>query len=170
MVRVGRHGLALTADQPCDALSQKAHSGCLPARNYSSCVPLQRGLVSFVYREAMSLKYPVFPVMFTVTLLCLSATMRAQQPEEQLVYKFAVQGIAEPVAAKALQAALVNEPTVLFCSFIDEADVFKLAANVVLDHTTLKALLHTHGYMLEGNVYVSNGLILSPQQPSTQTE
>jgi hypothetical protein len=118
----------------------------------------------------MSLKYPVFPVLFALTLSCLSATVRAQQPEDQLVYKFSVQGIAEPAAAKAMQAALVNEPAVLFCSFIDEADVFKLAANVPLDHAALKALLHTHGYVLEGNVHVSNGLILSPQQPSTQTE
>ena len=69
MVRVGGNGTAITADQPCDLLSQKALQGCLRPCNYSSCVPLQGGLVSFVYRAAMSLKYPVFPVLFAMTLL-----------------------------------------------------------------------------------------------------
>lgn len=118
----------------------------------------------------MSSKRPFVVLPCALLLLCMSPTLRAQQPEDELVYKFTVQGIAEPAAAKAMQVALIGHPAVLFCSFIDEADAFKLGSNVPLNHATLKAMLQQQGYVLVGDVHVSNGLILSPTQPSTSTE
>lgn len=108
-------------------------------------------------------------VLRTLVLVCLigrGLCCAAQQREDDLVYKFKLQGIDDPVAAKAVQAVVAQEPDVYACVFIDEADQFKLATGRVLSYAGLRSLLGEHGSLLVGAVLVSDGSVLiEPNAP-----
>lgn len=89
----------------------------------------------------------------------------AQEAEGDLVYKFTVEGIHHRAEAKPLQYALFERATVHACDFIEECGCFKLASTVPLDYTTLNALLQETDNRLSGTVEVSDGSLLTPQQP-----
>lgn len=91
--------------------------------------------------------------------------VQAQEAEGDLVYKFTVVGIHHRAEAKPLQYALFERPTVHACDFIEECGCFKLASTVPLDYTTLNALLQESDNRLSGTVEVSDGSLLTPQQP-----
>ncbi|MEO8066494.1 MAG: hypothetical protein ABI599_02250 [Flavobacteriales bacterium] len=112
---------------------------------------------------------PLSLVLRCLVLVCLIGSglcTAAQQREDDLVYKFKLQGIDDPVAAKAVQAVVLQEPEVFSCSFIDEADQFKLATGLVLSYAGLKSLLGEQGSLLVGAVLVSDGSVLiQPNAP-----
>lgn len=89
----------------------------------------------------------------------------AQEAEGDLVYKFTVEGIQHRAEAKPLQYALFERATVHACDFIEECGCFKLASPVPLDYAALDALLRASDNRLSGTVEVSDGSLLTPQQP-----
>ena len=91
-----------------------------------------------------------------------STSTRAQSTEQELAYKFSVQGITDPVGAKPIQYALMERSFTAFCTFIDECDCFKLSANTAIDYVTLKNVLNENGYVLAGDVLQADGSVLHP--------
>ncbi len=91
--------------------------------------------------------------------------VHAQEAEGDLVYKFTVEGVQHRAEAKPLQYALFERGTVHACDFIEECGCFKLASSVPLNYAALDALLRVSGHRLSGTVEVSDGSLLTPQQP-----
>ena len=83
------------------------------------------------------------------------------QGGDQLVYRFTVEGIQGRTDAKPLQKALMDVPGVLEVTFIPECTCFKLVSDHPLDRQTVEAMLADLGRMLTGDVFVSDGGILT---------
>lgn len=88
--------------------------------------------------------------------------LQAQDGDQHLVYRFSVQGIATPEAAKPVQVALLAEPFTRECHFIDACDCFKLAVNGAIGYADLRDALLAAGYSLEPVVHASDGTTLQP--------
>jgi hypothetical protein len=120
------------------------------------------------------MRYSALSSIYGRLLIALCASIgitdfaHGQEAEADLVYKFSLQGIVDPVAAKPVQYALMEQPGITFCNFIDECDCFKLGSSTPLDYATLKDLLHDQGYELIGEVLASDGTVLTP--PSATQE
>lgn len=111
--------------------------------------------------------FSVLRALAVLVLFCTAALVCGQQNENDLVYKFKVQGIEEPAMAKSVQVVLLQEATTTSCVFIDESDDFKLASSSPLTHAALKTLLLANGHALFGPVYVSDGTVLmAPTAPA----
>lgn len=96
--------------------------------------------------------------------LAITATLplQAQDGDQHLVYRFSVQGIATPEAAKPVQVALLDEPFARECHFIDACDCFKLAVNDAIGYAALRGALLAAGYSLGSVVHASDGTTLQP--------
>ena len=97
---------------------------------------------------------------------CAVGRTQAQVAEGDLIYKFTVDGVSHRADAKPVQYALLEQPFVHSCEFIEECGCFKLASNVPLDHAALNDLLGDARHRLSGTVEVSDGTFLQPK--STQ--
>lgn len=103
-------------------------------------------------------------------LLLLGGSIPAfgQGGEGDTVFRFSVQGIEDPVAAKPVQMVFLEQPLVTDCVYIDECACFKVATTGDLNYEGMKGLLLEHEYHLVGDVYVSDGRVLSPLADSPE--
>ena len=91
----------------------------------------------------------------------------AQGDETGLVYKFQLQGVNDPALAKPIQYALMEEPEVASCIYINECACLRLNTTHDYDWIGFFHLLHDLGYTIDGLVMVSDGRILEgpPEAP-----
>jgi hypothetical protein len=110
--------------------------------------------------------YRPFFVIRAVSVLLLGFCMRqdalAQGTEQQgdLVYRFKLVGVADPVDAKPIQYALLENPGMHMCVYIHEGEWFKLATPLSMSLSEFRALVGVAGHDLDGPVLVSNGTVM----------
>lgn len=98
--------------------------------------------------------------------LALCAHAQGEELEGDLVYKFRLVGISGPEAAKDVQYALLDNPDVHMCTFIQEETCFKLASPTEMDLAAFQTLVGITGFELNGPVLVSSGVTLGMNGPA----
>lgn len=106
-------------------------------------------------RWGHTLKGVVVMLLFWVYMPCAFS----QVDEVGLVYKFQVQGVNDPVVAKPLQYALMEEPETISCIYIAECGCFRLNSTHDYDQDGFFQLVHDLGYAMTGQVMVSDGRV-----------
>jgi hypothetical protein len=105
--------------------------------------------------------------MTTLSLmLSLGAQAQGEELEGDLVYMFRLFGISGPEAAKDVQYALLDNPDVHMCTFIQEETCFKLASPTEMDLAAFQTLVGITGFELNGPVLVSSGVTLGMNGPA----
>jgi hypothetical protein len=108
---------------------------------------------------------PFFVIRAVSVLLlgfCMHQDAHAQGMEQQgdLVYRFKLVGVADPVDAKAIQYALLENPEMHMCVYIHDDACFKLATPLSMSFTEFRTLVCVAGHVLDGPVLVSNGTVM----------
>ena len=97
-------------------------------------------------------------------LFCLMITSsgfgQTDTPEDDLIYKFKIQGISDPAAAKPILYFLSQQSFATSFAFVDEADCFKIGSESPLTYGSLSFALAAEGYELGRYIEVSDGTIL----------
>ena len=100
--------------------------------------------------------------LFAIAMLMSLSPLFGQVTGGELVYRFTVQDVQDRVAAKPVQYALMEYPFAASISFIEECACFKLAVHTAIDYAALSQALQQEGYVLTGDVLLSNGSVLHP--------
>ena len=116
----------------------------------------------------MSRTGPLLRRLLVVVISCAAiVTCSAQEQEGDRVYRFTVLSVSDPVAAKPVQHAMMDQGFVHACAFVNECACFKMAVPTALTYDQLKDMLVISGFTLTGPVHVSDGSVLIPASPNS---
>lgn len=83
---------------------------------------------------------------------------------ESTVYKFTVSDVTDPSHANGVQSLLMSNDFISSCTFVDEADCFKLTSSKPLTYETLRDALLSEGFILSEKVLLSDGTIIKSKE------
>lgn len=122
---------------------------------------MKKSLINQKNKKSLIILNPL-PVILLLATLVFGFGSHAQSSvtngPESIVYKFSVSGVANPEEAAEVMALLMEESFSSSCTFIDEADCFKLSSELSdLTYDTLAAALKKEGFELSTEVLTSDG-------------
>lgn len=112
----------------------------------------------------LNAKHLLFSLLFVITFVITPSSLFAQTSSsgalETVVYKFTIADVINPAEADAVQKLMMSNKFANSCSFIDEADCFKLSSNERLTYAALREALLSEGFILSAEVFLSDGTII----------
>lgn len=105
----------------------------------------------------------VLRAFMAAVLCCAMVGGASAQGEEQagdLVYRFKLEGVNDPVAAKPVQYTILETSGVHMCTFNEEDAYLKVACVRTPGHSFFRSLLDLTGHALAGPVMVSDGSMI----------
>lgn len=140
--------------QPAAVLADPETTGRMPRKNgaFPPCAMRSDIHLAHLHR-----------ILLATLLLCALAMKGMAQGEERegdLVYRFKLVGVNDPVAAKPVQYVLLETADVHMCTFVEEERYLKLACPRSPGHSYFRSLLPLTGHELDGPVLVSDGSVI----------